>query len=124
MSIEELANVEVTTVSKRAEPQLAAPAAVYVITREEILRSGATSLPEALEMSESLGSKRNGRSPDRRVLLNGSETEERLPDEIDLLVSWEVEEIHVVLGSSGGRFDIRGGGSHLGSVLRPEGAKA
>ncbi len=51
MSIEELANVEVTSVSKRAETQLRAAAAVYVITREEIRRSGATSIPEALRLA-------------------------------------------------------------------------
>lgn len=51
MSIEELASLEVTSVSKKAEPRLAAPAAVYVITRDQIRRSGATSIPEALRLA-------------------------------------------------------------------------
>jgi iron complex outermembrane receptor protein len=51
LSVEELVNLEVTTVSKKAEPRLRAAAAVYVITREEILRSGATTIPEALRLA-------------------------------------------------------------------------
>jgi len=51
MSVEELASLEVTSVSKKAEPLLAAPAAVYVITGEQIRRSGATSIPEALRLA-------------------------------------------------------------------------
>src|SRR5712691_2659545 len=42
LTIEELANIEITSVSKRSEPLSAAAAAVYVITREDIRRSGAT----------------------------------------------------------------------------------
>jgi iron complex outermembrane receptor protein len=51
LSIEELADLEVTTVSRRAEPWQRAAAAVYVITREEIARSGVTSIPEALRLA-------------------------------------------------------------------------
>jgi hypothetical protein len=54
MSIEELANIEITSVSRRAEALSQAPAAVYVITREDIRRSGATSLPEALRLAPNL----------------------------------------------------------------------
>lgn len=50
LSIEELMQVEVTSVSRRAEPISAAAAAVFVITQEDIRRSGATSIPEALRM--------------------------------------------------------------------------
>lgn len=50
MSIEELLNVEVTSVSKRAQKLSDTAAAVYVITAEDIKRSGATSIPEALRM--------------------------------------------------------------------------
>jgi iron complex outermembrane receptor protein len=50
LSIEELMQVEVTSVSRRAEPISAAAAAVFVITQEDIRRSGATSVPEALRM--------------------------------------------------------------------------
>jgi iron complex outermembrane receptor protein len=51
LSIEDLLNMEVTTVSRRAEPLSSAAAAVQVITREDIRRSGATSIPEALRLA-------------------------------------------------------------------------
>lgn len=54
MSIEELAQIEVTSVSKRAEPLGDAPAAIYVITHDDIIRSGATSLPEMLRLAPNL----------------------------------------------------------------------
>ena len=54
LSIEQLANLEVTSVSRRAEPLSSAPAAIYVITREDIRRAGARSLPEALRLAPNL----------------------------------------------------------------------
>lgn len=51
LSLEELAQLEVTTVSKRAERLATAAAAVHVITHEEIRRSGATTLAEALRLA-------------------------------------------------------------------------
>jgi iron complex outermembrane recepter protein len=51
LTLEELADVEVTTVSKRAESRLTAAAAVYVITSEDIRRSGVTTLVEALRLA-------------------------------------------------------------------------
>jgi iron complex outermembrane receptor protein len=54
LSIEELANLKVTSVAKRAEPISQAPASVFVITAEDIRRSGATSLPEALRLAPNL----------------------------------------------------------------------
>lgn len=54
LSLEELSQVEITSVSKRAEPLSQAPAAVYVITADDIRRSGATSLPEALRLAPNL----------------------------------------------------------------------
>lgn len=50
LSIEDLMNVQVTSVSKKAEKLLETPAAVYVITREDIRRSGATSIAELFRM--------------------------------------------------------------------------
>jgi iron complex outermembrane receptor protein len=44
----------VTSVAKRAEPLSDALAAIVVITAEEIRRSGATTLPEALRLAPSL----------------------------------------------------------------------
>jgi iron complex outermembrane receptor protein len=50
MSIEELMNLEITTASKKKEKLFETPAAAYVITSEDIRRSGATSIPDALRM--------------------------------------------------------------------------
>ena len=50
LSLEELLELEVVTVSKAAEPAAQAPAAVYVLTRDEILQSGARSIPDALRL--------------------------------------------------------------------------
>jgi iron complex outermembrane receptor protein len=54
LSLEELANITVTSVSRRAERLADAAASVYVITGEDIRRSGATSLPEALRLAPNL----------------------------------------------------------------------
>jgi iron complex outermembrane recepter protein len=54
MSLEELGNVQVTSVSKSPEPLRQAAANVYVITHEDILRSGATSLVEVLRLAPNL----------------------------------------------------------------------
>lgn len=54
LSLEELGDIEVTSVSRRAERLSEAPASVFVITAEDIRRSGATSLPEALRLAPSL----------------------------------------------------------------------
>lgn len=54
MSLEQLGGVEITSVSRRPEPLAKAPAAVYVITAEDIRRSGATNLPEALRLAPNL----------------------------------------------------------------------
>jgi iron complex outermembrane recepter protein len=51
MTLEELAEVEVTTVSKKPESRLEAAAAVYVITQEDIRRSGVTTLVDALSLA-------------------------------------------------------------------------
>ena len=50
MSLEQLGDVEVTTVSKEPEEVWQTPAAIYVLTQEDIRRSGATSIPEALRL--------------------------------------------------------------------------
>ena len=50
MSFEELMNVEVTSVSRTGESQRDAAAAVAVVSREVIRRSGATTIPDALRL--------------------------------------------------------------------------
>lgn len=50
LSLEDLMNVNVTSVSKKAEPLSGAAAAVYVLSGEEIRRSGATTIADALRL--------------------------------------------------------------------------
>jgi len=54
MSLEQLSKVEVTSVSRAAQSLSGAAASIYVITREEILRSGVLSVPEALRLAPNL----------------------------------------------------------------------
>lgn len=54
LSIEQLAQIKVTSASKQAEPLSSAPAALFVITSHDIEDSGATSLPEALRLAPNL----------------------------------------------------------------------
>jgi iron complex outermembrane receptor protein len=54
LSVEELMNVVVTSVSRRAEPLAHAASAIQVVTQDDIRRSGATSLPEALRLASNL----------------------------------------------------------------------
>jgi len=48
LSLVDLLNIEVSSVSKQSQSLSNAPAAVYVISSEDIQRSGATSIPQAL----------------------------------------------------------------------------
>jgi iron complex outermembrane recepter protein len=48
LTVEELMEMDVTSVSRTSEPLGGAPAAITVVTNEDIRRSGATSVPEAL----------------------------------------------------------------------------
>lgn len=50
----QLANIKVTSVSKKEESLSGAAAAIHVITPEDIRRSGATSLPEVLRLAPGL----------------------------------------------------------------------
>jgi iron complex outermembrane receptor protein len=54
LSLEELANLRVTSTALRPERYGDAPASIFVITGEDIRRSGATSLPEALRLAPNL----------------------------------------------------------------------
>ena len=60
MSIEQLANVDVTSVTKSAESLSGAPGSIHVITREDIARAGPTTLPEALRLAPNLQVARRG----------------------------------------------------------------
>jgi len=54
LSLEELTSLEVTSVSRKSQKVSEAAAAVFVITQDDIRRSGATSIPEALRLAPGL----------------------------------------------------------------------
>ncbi|MES2606274.1 MAG: TonB-dependent receptor [Pseudomonadota bacterium] len=54
LSLEELADLQITSVSRREESLSNAPASIFVITAEDIRRSGATTLPEVLRLAPNL----------------------------------------------------------------------
>jgi iron complex outermembrane receptor protein len=54
LSLEELRDVIVTSASRRDQPLFGAAASIYVIAGDEIRRSGATTLPEALRHAPNL----------------------------------------------------------------------
>jgi iron complex outermembrane recepter protein len=88
MSIEELAQIEVTSVSKSAQPLSDAPGAIYVITHDDILRSGAPNLPEILRLAPNLQVAQT--SANAYVItargLSGSPSAQNLPNKLLVLI--------------------------------------
>jgi iron complex outermembrane receptor protein len=60
LSLEELSNIQITSVSRRVESLATAAASVFVITGEDIRRSGAVTLMEALRLAPNLQVARSG----------------------------------------------------------------
>lgn len=60
LSIEQLGDIRVTSVSRQSEELRDAPASVFVITADDIRRSGVTSLPEALRLAPGVEVARRG----------------------------------------------------------------
>lgn len=54
LSVEDLLNVEVTSAAKKAQSLNDAAAAIFVITNEDIKRSGVTNIPDALRLAPGL----------------------------------------------------------------------
>lgn len=54
LSLDELINIEVTSASKKEEKLFKTATAIYVITRDDIRRSGLTTVPEVLRMAPGL----------------------------------------------------------------------
>src|SRR5580700_9748271 len=54
LSVEQLMNIEVTSVTRHPEKLLQAASAIQVITQEDIRRSGATTIPEVLRLADNL----------------------------------------------------------------------
>src|ERR1039458_4386471 len=51
-SLEDLMNIEVTSLSKKEQKTSQAPTAIFVISREDIQRSSALTIPDLLRMSQ------------------------------------------------------------------------
>jgi len=51
LSVEDLLNIEVISVAKKAKSLNDSPAAIFVISQDDIKRIGATSIPEALRLA-------------------------------------------------------------------------
>jgi len=118
-SLEDLMNIEVTSVSKKEEKLFQTAAAVYVITQDEIRRSGLTSLPELLRLVPGLqvaridGSKWavsargfNGRLANKLlVLIDGrsvySPETSGVYWEVQDLILEDIERIEVIRGPGG-----------------------
>ena len=60
LSLEELTSIVVSSVSRRDEPLASAPSSIYVIGADDIRRSGATSIAEALRLAPNLQVARTG----------------------------------------------------------------
>jgi iron complex outermembrane receptor protein len=60
LSLDELSQLKVTSVSRRAEELRYAPSAIYVITADDIRRSGASSVAEALRLVPGMNVSRIG----------------------------------------------------------------
>lgn len=84
LDLDALMNIEVTSVSKRAEPLFQAAAAVSVLTGDEIRRSGARSLPEALRQVPGLTVARIASINTYAVSSRGFA--DRLSDKLEVLV--------------------------------------
>lgn len=54
LSLDQLSTIHITSVSKHAENLSDAPASIFVITNDDIRRSGASSIPEALRLAPNL----------------------------------------------------------------------
>lgn len=54
LSIEQLGDIQVTSVARSPEALSDAPASIYVITRDQILESGLTSIPDILRLAPNL----------------------------------------------------------------------
>ncbi|MEJ7738163.1 MAG: TonB-dependent receptor plug domain-containing protein [Chitinophagaceae bacterium] len=60
LSVEELMNIEVTSVSKVPQKLTEVPSAIQVITNEDMKRSGVTMLPEIIRLASNLQVARSG----------------------------------------------------------------
>lgn len=88
MSIDQLADIDVSSVTKTSETIADAPAAIYVITHEDIVRSGATTIPEILRLAPNLQVAQTSAS--KYVItargLSGSNAAQNFPNKLLVLI--------------------------------------
>ena len=138
LSLEQLAEVEVTSVSRRPEALADAAAAVYVISADDIRRSGATSLPEVLRLAPNLNVQRVN-SVDYAISargFNGFETSNKLLVLVDgrsiystlssgvfwdanAVMLQDIERIEVVSGPGGALYGSNAMNGVINIITRP-----
>jgi iron complex outermembrane recepter protein len=119
LSLEDLGNVEVTTVNKEPEEVWQTPAAVFVVTQDDIRRSGATTIPELLRLVPGVNVARaqsgdwavgirgfnSGFSKDLLVLIDGRSVYTPLFEgvywDVQDLVLGDIDRIEVIRGPGG-----------------------
>src|SRR5579875_948605 len=88
LSLQDLGKIVVTSVAKNPEPLGNAPAAVYVITHDEIMRSGARTLPEILRLAPNLDVMQL--SPSNYIVtsrgLSGNQQAQNFPNKLLVLI--------------------------------------
>ena len=88
MSIEELTDVNVSSVFKTEGKLSEAPAAIYVISQNDIIRSGAQTIPEALRLAPNLQVAQTGAS--RYTItargMSGNELAQNFPNKLLILI--------------------------------------
>jgi iron complex outermembrane receptor protein len=88
LSLEDLGNVVVSSVAKTPEPLGDASAAVYVISHDDIVRSGATSVPDILRLAPNLEVFRT--SPSNYVItargFSGNNAAQNFPNKLLVLI--------------------------------------
>jgi iron complex outermembrane receptor protein len=143
LSLEELSMVEVTSVSRRPEALADAAAAIFVISAEDIRRSGATSLPEVLRLAPNLNVQRvnavdyaisargfNGYETSNKllVLVDGRSVYSTLSsgvfwDARDLMLE-DIERIEVISGPGGALYGSNAMNGVINIISRPAGDTA
>lgn len=121
LSIEQLANVEITSVSKSPQSLSSAAAAIYVINHDDVVRSGAISLPEMLRLAPNLEVMQT--SPSRYAIsargFNGNDGAQNFPNKLLVLIDgrsfytplysgvyWDMQD---VLADNVERIEVAGG---------------
>ncbi|MGN2253747.1 TonB-dependent receptor plug domain-containing protein [Frateuria sp. GZRe12] len=88
LSLEDLGKVVISSVAKAPEPLAKAPAAVYVISHDDIMRSGARSVPDILRLAPNLEVFQT--SPSNYVItargFSGNSTAQNFPNKLLVLI--------------------------------------